>query len=88
VLWVQPTAPESAIKRTRSGAEQRARTTATGRRRAAPNGTSGVLAGGKHARHGAAWATPRTGSGMGRVSDFNETMPWYVEELWNCDDLP
>jgi hypothetical protein len=28
VLWVPPTAPESAIKRTRSGAEQRARTTA------------------------------------------------------------
>ena len=27
----------------------------------AQNGTSGVLAGGKHARRGAAWATPRTG---------------------------
>jgi hypothetical protein len=43
VLWVPPTAPESAIKLTRSGAEQRARTTAAGRRRAAPNGTSGAL---------------------------------------------
>jgi hypothetical protein len=40
VLWVPPTAPESAIKLTRSGAEQRARTTAAGCRRAAPNGTS------------------------------------------------
>jgi len=29
VLWVPPIAPESAIERTRSGAEQRARTTAT-----------------------------------------------------------
>ena len=28
VLWVPPTAPESAIERTRSGAEQRARSTA------------------------------------------------------------
>jgi len=26
--------------------------------------------------------------GKARVSDFNETMPWYVEELWDCDDLP
>jgi hypothetical protein len=61
VLWVPPTAPESAIKLTRSGAEQRARTTAAGRRRAAPNGTSGVLAYGKQARRWAAWAMPRTG---------------------------
>jgi hypothetical protein len=43
VLWVLPAVLESAIKRTRSGAEQRARTTAAGRRRAAPNGTSGAL---------------------------------------------
>jgi hypothetical protein len=28
---------------------------------AVQNGTSGVLAGGKHARRRAAWATPRTG---------------------------
>src|ERR1017187_2814205 len=40
VLWVPPTAAVSAIKLTRSGAEQRARTTAAGRRRATPNGTS------------------------------------------------
>ena len=60
VLWVPPTAPESAIKRTRSGAEQRARTTTAGRRRAAPNGTSGVTADGKQARRQAMRATPRT----------------------------
>jgi hypothetical protein len=39
VLWVPPTAPESAIERTRSGAEQRARTTATAILTAAQNGT-------------------------------------------------
>jgi|GEM_PF-6820666 len=39
VLCVPPTAPESAIKLTGPGAEQRARTTTAGRRRAAPNGT-------------------------------------------------
>ena len=62
VLWVPPTAPESEIKRTRSGAEQRARTTAAGRRRAVQNGTSGALASCKHARRWAAWAMLRTGS--------------------------
>ena len=61
VLCVPPTAPESAIKLTGPGAEQRARTTTAGRRRAAPNGTSGALAGGKHTRRRVAWATPRTG---------------------------
>src|ERR1035437_4761106 len=55
VLWVLPTASESAIKRTRLGAEQRARTTAAGRRRAAPTGTSGALACGKQARGRVAW---------------------------------
>src|ERR1035437_2511687 len=44
VMWVPPTAPESAIKRTSAGAEQRARTTAAGRRGAAQNGTSGGIA--------------------------------------------
>ena len=39
MLWVPPTAPESAIKRTRSGAEQRARTTAATTIAAAQNGT-------------------------------------------------
>ena len=39
VLWVPPTAPESAIERTRPGAEQRARTTATAILTAAQNGT-------------------------------------------------
>jgi len=61
VLWVPPTAPESEIKRTRSGAEQRARTTAAGRRRAVQNGTSGALADGKHAWRWATLPPPRTG---------------------------
>ncbi len=39
VLWVPPTAPESAIKRTRSGAEQRARTTTVALATTAQNGT-------------------------------------------------
>jgi hypothetical protein len=39
-----PAAPESAIERSRSGAEQRARTTAVATLAAAQNGTSGVLA--------------------------------------------
>jgi hypothetical protein len=43
---------ESRIESKRSGTERRARTTAAGRRRAAPNGTSGVLAYGKHASRG------------------------------------
>jgi hypothetical protein len=44
VLWVPPTAPESAIERTRMGTEQRARTTTIVITAAAQNGTSGVLA--------------------------------------------
>ena len=72
VLWVPPTAPESAIKRTRSGAEQRARMTAAGRRRKAQNGTSGVLAHGKHAWRAASWATPRTGSDRGQSSGVGQ----------------
>jgi len=39
VLWVPPTARESAIERIRSGAEQRARTTAVAIVAAAQNGT-------------------------------------------------
>jgi hypothetical protein len=54
VLWVPPTAPESAIERTRSGAEQRARTTATAILTAAQNGTSGALAISKQALRWAA----------------------------------
>src|SRR5664280_687172 len=64
VLWVPPTAPESAIERTRSDAERRARTTSVAIVAIVQNGTSGVLAYGKHAWRGAAGATPRTG-GMG-----------------------
>jgi len=48
-------------KLTRSGAEQRARSTAIAIRTAAQNGTSGVLAEGKRARRLAALATTRTG---------------------------
>jgi len=48
-------------ERTRSGAEQRARSTTIAIRTSAHNGTSGVLASGKHTRRRAAWATPRTG---------------------------
>jgi hypothetical protein len=44
VLWVPPTASESAIEHTRSGAEQRTRTTAVAILAAAQNDTSGVLA--------------------------------------------
>jgi len=57
VLCVPPTAPESAIKLTGPGAEQRARTTTAGRRRAAPNGTYAC------AREGVSLATsnPRFG---------------------------
>jgi hypothetical protein len=54
VLWVPPTARESAIERIRSGAEQRARTTAVAIVAAAQNGTSGVLATCKQARRWAA----------------------------------
>jgi hypothetical protein len=39
VLWVPPTAPESAIERTRMGTEQRARTTTIVITAAAQNGT-------------------------------------------------
>ena len=47
--------------RTRSGAERRSRTTTVAIVPEAQNGTSGVLAYGKHAWRGAAGATPRTG---------------------------
>jgi len=47
--------------RTQSGPEHRARTTVIAILATAQNGTSGVLAGGKHARRRVAWATPRTG---------------------------
>src|SRR5450759_3386034 len=40
VLWVPPTTPDSAIERTPSGAEQRARTTAVAILAAVQNGTS------------------------------------------------
>jgi GrpB-like predicted nucleotidyltransferase (UPF0157 family) len=51
-----------AADRTRSGAEQRAGTTATAITRAAHIGTSGMLACGKQARRQAMRATPRTGN--------------------------
>ncbi len=44
VPWVPPIAPESAIKRTRSGTERRARTTAVAILASTQNGTSGVQA--------------------------------------------
>jgi hypothetical protein len=53
----------AAADHTRSGAEQRARTTAVAILAAAQNGTSGVLAYFKHARRRMAWPTPRTGMG-------------------------
>jgi hypothetical protein len=58
---VAPTVRESAIKHTRPDAEHRDRTTVVATLGATQNGTSGVLAGGKHTRRRAAWATPRTG---------------------------
>jgi len=60
VLWMPPSTPESAIKCTRSGAEQRARTTVFAIPAAARNGTSGALACGNQARRQAMRATPRT----------------------------
>ena len=67
VLWVPPTAPESAIERTRSDAERRARTTSVAIVDTVQNGTSDVLAERKHARRLAGLATPRTGiRGQGR----------------------
>jgi hypothetical protein len=50
-----------AADRTTSGTERRARTTGVTIVAAAQNGTSGVLAFGKHSWRGAAGATPRTG---------------------------
>lgn len=52
---------ESAIKRTPSDTERRARIFTVATLAAVQNGTSGVLAGGKHTHRRAAWATPRTG---------------------------
>jgi len=60
-LSVPPTAPKSPIDHIRSGAEQRARTTAVAILAAAQIGTSGALADSKHAGRRATWATPRTG---------------------------
>jgi hypothetical protein len=51
-----------AADRTRSGAERRSRSTAVAFPPAAQNGTSGVLADGKHARRWATLPPPRTGS--------------------------
>jgi hypothetical protein len=53
---------ESVISRLQPTSERRDRTTAVTTQAAAQNGTSGVLANGKHAGHRAARATPRTGS--------------------------
>lgn len=61
-----PAEPRSAARvvgaagRARSGAERRARTTSIATLPTEQNGTSGVLAYGKHAWRGAVWATPRT----------------------------
>ena len=55
VLQVAPTAPESAIERTRSGTERRDRTTTVALQTSAHIGTSGVLADGMHARRRATW---------------------------------
>jgi hypothetical protein len=57
MLWVDAV---GVAERTRSGAEQRARSTAIAIRTAAQNGTSDVLAERKHAWRGPAGATPRT----------------------------
>ena len=59
VLWVPPTAPESAIKRTRSGAEQRARTTVAGRRRAASQSGTYACARGPQARPAPRWTNSK-----------------------------
>jgi len=50
-----------AVDRTQSGPERRDRTTAVATVAAAQNGTSGVLAGGKHARRWATLPPLRTG---------------------------
>jgi hypothetical protein len=59
-----------AAGRIRSGAEGRARMTATTTSSPAQNGTSGVLAECKHAGRRATWDTPRTGSDRGQGSDY------------------
>lgn len=59
--------------RCRGGTERRARTTAINNKGPAQNGTSGVLAEGKHALRGAAWATPRTG--VMRQADYVQSSP-------------
>jgi hypothetical protein len=53
----------AAADHTRSGAEQRARTTGAASRTSAQNGTSGAVADGKHARRWATLPPPRTGVG-------------------------
>jgi hypothetical protein len=63
--------PDSAIGCIAESTERRDRTTTVAIVAAAQNGTSGVLAGGKHARRRAALATPRTGH-AGHV--FEETL--------------
>src|ERR1035437_2075001 len=60
--------------RTSPSTERRDRMTAAGRRRKAPNGTSGVLASSNHARRWAAWATPRTGVFGGRLNQWLSTL--------------
>ena len=58
-----------AADRARSGAERRNQTAVTNKE-PAHNGTSGALAGGKHTRRRAAWATPRTCCGAPRRAEL------------------
>jgi hypothetical protein len=69
VLWVPPTASESAIEHTRSGAEQPTRTTAEAILAAAQNGTSCVLADVKRVQRRAAWRHARTSKRYRATSD-------------------
>ena len=65
-----PTAPESVIERTCSGAERRDRTSAVVSTGPAQNGTQGALACGKHARCRAALGTQHADSGAVEVSGY------------------
>jgi hypothetical protein len=64
-----PARPESAFSCIRPSTEHRARNAIGAIVDAAQNGTSGVVACGKHARRWAAWATRRAGAlGQGQLS--------------------
>jgi hypothetical protein len=69
-MWMSATAPESEIQRTRSDAEQCARTSADAILAAAQNGTSGVLASSRHIQPGVTDAGMHSGSHVYQASRY------------------